>query len=174
MTAKRLIVFCEGQSEQGFCSKVLTPHLFPGGDGQVHTLPVGEKRHRHLRGLGGRKAYASFRKFILSTIKANPRVWLTTMLFADPSVFRDAFEECEPAIERLQAIANSVTSIEQIDDGRETAPSKRIIEAIPQYAGRKATVGPDLVACIGLPRVREKCPHFDAWIRRLEAIDWAG
>ena len=40
---KQLSVFCEGQTEQGFCAQVLQPHLFPSGDGIVHTLAVGEK-----------------------------------------------------------------------------------------------------------------------------------
>ena len=43
---KQLNVFCEGQTEQGFCAQVLQPHLFPSGDGIVHTLAVGEKSER--------------------------------------------------------------------------------------------------------------------------------
>jgi hypothetical protein len=46
---KQLNVFCEGQTEQGFCIQILQHHLFPQGDGVVHTLAVGEKDHPPLR-----------------------------------------------------------------------------------------------------------------------------
>jgi hypothetical protein len=54
---KQLNVFCEGQTEQGFCAQVLQPHLFPSGDGIVHTLAVGEKDHHHVYGIGRRTRY---------------------------------------------------------------------------------------------------------------------
>src|SRR5260370_30388677 len=60
---KQLNVFCEGPTEQGFCAQVLQPHLFPHGDGIIHTLAVGEKDHRHLYGLGRRIKYEKVRKF---------------------------------------------------------------------------------------------------------------
>ena len=30
---KHLNVFCEGQTERGFCDQVLRPHLFPNDNG---------------------------------------------------------------------------------------------------------------------------------------------
>ena len=66
---KQLNVFCEGQTEQGFCAQVLQPHLFPPGVGIVHTLAVGEKGHHLAYGIGRRTRYEKVRKFILNTIK---------------------------------------------------------------------------------------------------------
>jgi hypothetical protein len=203
---KQLNIFCEGQTEQGFCLQVLQPHLFPDGAGIIHTLAVGEKDHHHLYGLGRRMKYERIRKFIRNTIKqregedvffttlfdlyalpadfpgkdgnvrnpANPTPYVEalelafgqnighhgfipylqlheyeTMLFADPDAFAYSFENCGAAIQQLQAIADSLGSIELINDGNDTAPSKRIISFIPEYDGRKSTAGPDTAEYIG-------------------------
>ena len=226
---KLLNIFCEGATEQGFCKQVLSPHLFPSGDGVIHTLAVGEKDHHHLYGLGGRTKYARVRKFILNTIKqrakknvyfstlfdvyglpndfpgkgvnvrdaANPTRYAAalemafqddincfhfiahlqlheyeTMLFADPEGFRISFENCAAEIQRLKEISSSEPTIEHINDGRDSAPSKRIIAVIPEYDGRKASAGPDIAEYIGVATIRAKCPHFDRWITRLETLEW--
>ena len=71
---------------------------------------------------------------------------------------------------QLQKVADSVDSPELIDDGQHSAPSKRIIEQIPAYKRLKTSVGPQMAADIGLRAIRLKCPHFDAWISRLEGL----
>ncbi len=88
----------------------------------------------------------------------------------DPEAFRDAFDNCDHAIEQLKSIADNVSSIEHIDDGPTTAPSKRIIKVIPEYEGRKASAGPEIAERIGLAVIREKCPHFHEWLTRLEGL----
>jgi Domain of unknown function (DUF4276) len=93
-----------------------------------------------------------------------------TLLFADPEAFGSTFENCEEAIKLLKMIAGSELSIEHINDGQETAPSKRIIKVIPEYRGRKSSAGPDIAQRIGLKKIREKCPHFDHWLSRLEQL----
>jgi hypothetical protein len=93
-----------------------------------------------------------------------------TLLYADPDAFQIAFADCAKAIAGLKAIAASVTSIELVNDGAETAPSKRIIHLLPEYGQRKADAGPEIAECIGLPTLRQKCPHFDAWITQLEKL----
>jgi hypothetical protein len=93
-----------------------------------------------------------------------------TMLFADPDAFRIAFENCDNAIEQLMTIARSVPSIEHINDGQTTAPSKRIIDLIPRYQGLKPSAGPDIAEYIGLTVIRAKCAHVHAWLTRLEGL----
>jgi hypothetical protein len=95
-----------------------------------------------------------------------------TILFADPKAFELIPGIDSKHIELLEKIAASEPSIELIDDGPESAPSKRIIEVFPAYRGLKASSGPDLAEYIGLAKIREKCPHFDSWLKRLEAIVW--
>jgi Domain of unknown function (DUF4276) len=93
-----------------------------------------------------------------------------TMLFADLEAFRIAFDDCDRAIKQLKTIAGLFPSIEHIDDGPTTAPSKRIINVIPGYEDRKASAGPDIAEFIGLAAIRDKCPHFDHWLARLEGL----
>lgn len=97
-----------------------------------------------------------------------------TILFADPDKFRVSFQNCDEEIEALKSIAASVPSIEHINDGKESAPSKRIIDVFGEdrYRGMKTAAGPDIASAIGLPTIRAACPHFDGWLRQLETIPW--
>lgn len=73
------------------------------------------------------------------------------MLFAKPESFQIAFDDCDREIEELRQIATSFPTVEHIDDGRATAPSKRIINLFPAYEGRKTSAGPDIAELTGLP-----------------------
>lgn len=66
---------------------------------------------------------------------------------------------------------------EDIDDGEETAPSKRLERFIPSYnpGGRmkgegKPFYGELVTTQTGLPALRARCPRFDAWISKIEAL----
>jgi hypothetical protein len=59
---------------------------------------------------------------------------------------------------------------EDINEGVHTAPSKRIINHIPVYERSKIRVGAPAAAAIGLPTLRDKCPHFNNWLTRLERL----
>ena len=50
---------------------------------------------------------------------------------------------------------------ERVNDGPNTAPSKRLEEADPSYM--KTVTGPLLVSEAGLTAVLERCPTFRAW-----------
>jgi hypothetical protein len=50
------------------------------------------------------------------------------------------------------------------------APSKRIVDLIPAYRGSETSAGPDIAELTGLPVIRSKCHHFDAWLTRLESM----
>lgn len=97
-----------------------------------------------------------------------------TLLFADPGKLDHEFLEHEAAIRTLVKVASNFESPELIDDGDETAPSKRIIREIPEYEGMKTSAGPLVVEKIGLAVLREKCPHFGEWIRNLELLGQRG
>jgi hypothetical protein len=73
-------------------------------------------------------------------------------------------------IASLVEMAASFPSPEHINDGQDTAPSKRIIMEIPEYEGMKASAGPLVADKIGLPAIRQKCKHFADWLARLEAL----
>ncbi len=94
-----------------------------------------------------------------------------TYLFVDAIGFGCFYEDADKQIANLQVIADAYTTPELINDGQQTAPSKRIIAEFPDYEDAKPTVGPQVAALIGLAAIRAKCPHFDRWLTRLEALD---
>ena len=89
-------------------------------------------------------------------------------LFTDVSQFAIFFDNTKSQISRLKKIMDKVQSPELIDDGQHTAPSKRILSQFPDYS--KVTVGPQMAERIGLESIRSRCPHFNAWIERLEKL----
>ncbi len=68
----------------------------------------------------------------------------------------------------MSAIVASYDNPEEIDDGVETAPSKRLLRMIPRY--RKIVDGVNAAQIIGIDRVRAQCPHFNDWLIGLEAL----
>lgn len=91
-------------------------------------------------------------------------------LFSDPSCFAYFYEHHEKQIATLQAIADGYTTPELIDDGQHSAPSKRIVEQLPDYLDAKPAVGSQVAELIGLDVIRQKCPHFASWLTRLEEL----
>ena len=93
------------------------------------------------------------------------------LLFADPRKLEMQFENRGNAIERLSEQTDEVGNPELINEGQETAPSKRIIAQIPAYAKMKSSAGPIVAQHIGLPCLRSACRHFGDWIDRLEKLN---
>ena len=91
-------------------------------------------------------------------------------LFSDPTWFRYFYDHHEKQIAALKAIADKHATPELIDDGQHSAPSKRIIAEFPDYGDAKSAVGPQVAELIGLDVIRGKCPHFAAWLSRLEKL----
>jgi Domain of unknown function (DUF4276) len=91
-------------------------------------------------------------------------------LFCDPNCFRFFYENCLDNIAALQTIADQYETPEFINDGQNTAPSKRIIAQFPDSKKAKAIEGPQLAELIGLPTIRERCPHFNSWLEKLESL----
>ena len=68
---------------------------------------------------------------------------------------------------KLQAIRDAFPSPEDINDSLVTAPSKRVQDLIPDY--QKPLFGALAALEIGLDAIRKECPHFRAWLERLES-----
>jgi hypothetical protein len=91
-------------------------------------------------------------------------------LFSDPTRFAYFYDHHERQITALKAIADGHATPEWIDDGQHSAPSKRIIAELPDYADAKSAVGPQVAELIGLEVIRDRCPHFATWLSRLEKL----
>ncbi|MBN1426202.1 DUF4276 family protein [Candidatus Fermentibacteria bacterium] len=93
------------------------------------------------------------------------------LVLVDPQRLSAHFPNADKATQRLSQLGQSVETPELIDDKH--PPSKRIIEELPEYEGRKAVVGPLIAAEIGIEALRVRCPHFAQWLGRLEALGTA-
>ena len=67
----------------------------------------------------------------------------------------------------LDRLVTQAGGPEQVNDGVDTAPSKRILKAYPRFL--KSADGPRVITAAGLPTIRAACPHADEWLAKLEA-----
>jgi hypothetical protein len=88
------------------------------------------------------------------------------LLFVEPGHFADWVDS--RVVEILRKV-RECNAPEDINDDPHTAPSKRILAAMPDY--QKTVHGP-LIACdIGLDVMRAACPHFAQWLAQLDALN---
>jgi hypothetical protein len=87
------------------------------------------------------------------------------LVFTDPACCNWIFEDAG-VVRRLKAIRDSYKSPEHINDGRMTAPSKRIMSVFPTY--QKPLHGPLATTAIGLDALRSACLHFCGWLSAME------
>lgn len=89
------------------------------------------------------------------------------MLFSDCEAFCRVMDRQDLA-PFFQDVRNSFGTPEEIDDSPDGAPSKRIERKFEQY--QKPLYGNVAALEIGLPRIRDECPHFSGWLDRLENL----
>ena len=89
------------------------------------------------------------------------------MLFSDASKLAQTLQKPN-LTDYFQGILNEFGGPEAINDGLQTAPSKRILHAVPRYD--KRLDGILAASNIGLDRIRNSCPHFAQWLTRLENL----
>jgi hypothetical protein len=88
------------------------------------------------------------------------------LLFSDCHKFSSAIGRPSLAV-KLQEIRDEFKTPEEINDSPLTAPSKRILNLVPNY--EKPLHGNIAILEIGLDVIRNQCPHFNAWLKHLES-----
>lgn len=88
------------------------------------------------------------------------------LLFSNISVFNANFPNADTTA--LQQAADSFETPEMINNSSATAPSKRLVRAIPEYD--KVLDGCFLAMEIGLATIRSQCPMFNKWVTQLETF----
>lgn len=92
-----------------------------------------------------------------------------TLVLAAPQNLNEEYLEHDAQINNLITMVGALNP-ELINDGPETAPSKRIRKEIPRY---KKITGAAVAEKTGLPTLRKKCCHFNEWLSCLEKLDEA-
>lgn len=130
----------------------------PGMADRPHGLP--HERVRHVESALA-KAIGDER-FLPNLVLHETEAWV----LADCRRLGELMGNPVPAAE-LERIVRLESGPELVDDGVDTAPSKRIVNAYPQYM--KTIDGPLVIADAGLDFIRSCCPHADDWLRQIEA-----
>lgn len=105
---------------------------------------------------------------------AHPRFIPFLMLHEFEALLLVAPEEIEaafPGLHQRSLLSREIrhfSTPEEIDEGPDTHPSARIKRHIPRY--QKPVYGPLIANRIGLARIRQRCPHFNAWLDHLERL----
>jgi hypothetical protein len=96
---------------------------------------------------------------------------LEALLFAEPEKTAAAFGQPTLA-RRLSETVVACGGCEQINDGPQSAPSKRIQGLYPDYVKGRSDFahGPRIAERLDLATVREACPRFSAWLTKLEGL----
>jgi hypothetical protein len=68
----------------------------------------------------------------------------------------------------IDAILEECGGPEDINDRAQTAPSKRL-QSLCGY-DRKVAMGKTISESIGIETIRSKCPHFNEWLTKIEAL----
>lgn len=111
------------------------------------TSDIDSKRNRFL-------AYLSLHEF-------------EAILFAKVEAFAKHFHD-QQQLRQLQELANQFESPEEINDDVQTSPSHRLAKIINGY--QKVLHGNLIALDIGLATIRQKCPHFNQWLDKLEKV----
>jgi hypothetical protein len=91
---------------------------------------------------------------------------LEALLLVDVDCLEGVFPESAENVRRLREHIGSQNP-ELVDDGPDSAPSKRIGRWVPEYTAAKPTAAPLVLEAIGLERLLAECRHFKAWIELL-------
>jgi hypothetical protein len=80
----------------------------------------------------------------------------------------------------MQAAVLEAGGPEQINHGKNTHPKARLAGLVNSCKESKtafykpASDGSTLMEKIGIEKVRAACPHFDSWLKKLEALGEGG
>lgn len=91
------------------------------------------------------------------------------LLFSDTTKFANWFDAPRD-LQQLTASTADFQNPEHINEGPNTAPSKRVEAALGGAGYQKTVHGPLIAMDIGLERMRQQCPHFDQWVTLLENL----
>ena len=88
-------------------------------------------------------------------------------LFTAPKIVAEHFGNLELTKE-LQKAVSYAGEPELINHGKNTHPKARLQSLGTGYC--ETSDGPALIEKIGIPTIRNACPHFATWLSRLESL----
>lgn len=137
------------------------PNDFPAKDSEAYAgLATGHQKAAYLQAALSQDIHES--NFIPNLLVHE----FEALLFSNVQPF--ASWNDDKTVQALQHIADTKSTPEDINDSPQTAPSKRILQLMPEYD--KVLQGTLIASDIGLDQIRTKCTHFNAWVEKLETL----
>lgn len=131
--------------------------------GYYEALQPGNPRER-VMGLEARlAAEINSQRFIPFLALHEFEAWI----FCDADALAKHFDRADLIEQVAQAIA-AAGEPELINHGKDTHPKARLQAMATGY--KETSDGPTLMGKIGIPAIHRACPHFAAWLARLEAL----
>lgn len=90
---------------------------------------------------------------------------LEALYFSDPPTLA---AKLGVNLEEIEAVLRERCEPENINDSEQTAPSKRLEGFSTRY--KKTTTGIAIAQKIGIQKMRDACPLFNAWLTRIEEL----
>jgi hypothetical protein len=217
---KKILVLVEGQTEEGFIKRVLSPYFYSK---EIFLTPIIINTKKVLHGpnyKGGVKSYQKVKNNLLPLFSDTSASIITTMIdyyaipedfpgfnekhlpdcykhveymeenfsndikkerfvpyfqlhefealiFASAAILGSVFINETNGINQVNQINSKFTSPEEINKNPESAPSKRLKYIFPSY--QKTFHSSLILSNVNVDELRTKCPHFNAWLTRLES-----
>jgi hypothetical protein len=141
---------------------MLDYYAFPSDAPGMADRPHGSPHHRIRHVESALAKVIGDQRFLPNLVLHEIEAWV----LADCGRLGEVMGDPAPAAE-LGRIVRLESGPELVNDGLDTAPSKRIMNAYPQY--RKTVDGPLVIQDAGLDWIRGSCPHADDWLQQVEA-----
>ena len=158
-------------NRQSYCSTLVDYYgldsKFPGVELASTKSSLSEKANAVVEGLVAALSETIDHDPLLRFIPYIQMHEFEALLFSEPATFADAIGR--PVLRSdFEEIRQKFETPEHIDNSPFTAPSKRILALFPEY--EKPLMGETASRAIGLPKIRQACPLFNTWLKRLENL----
>lgn len=158
-------------NRQSYCSTLVDYYgldsKFPGLDVAAAKSSIRAKAQTLVESLVAALSQKIEREPLLRFIPYIQMHEFEAFMFSDPAIFAHAIGRRD--LQRdFEEIRLTFETPEHIDNSPVNAPSKRILALYPEY--EKPLMGERAASAIGLPRIRQECPLFNAWLTSLEKL----
>ncbi len=131
------------------------------GFGKIDDISADELEHKMAELFKSRKFIPYIQKYEFETL-----------LFSEPLYYGDYFDNPQATLDIQEIVSSCGGNIEEINNSKETAPSKRMMKFFDDYdeGFDKVFHGYSIIEEIGLQKVLEECPRFSKWVEKIELL----
>ncbi|HYX37215.1 MAG TPA: DUF4276 family protein [Oligoflexus sp.] len=165
------------QSDNCYVTTIVDYYGMPSTPGHVKTWPGRDSAEKVEKKFRAEYVEKALKQEIIHLMGANwdPSFFIPFVALHEFEAW--LFSDCQatasalgiPSLSpMLQVMRDEFETPEEINDTRETSPSHRILALMPEY--EKPLFGNLAILGIGLEKISFECPHFAAWLKKLENL----